>query len=163
MNSTKTLHYFRYQTTNYNSLYNLCKIPKVQNTIWSIFPRIPHSSYSLLWRYIHTLLKNSEKIGGHVLNKKNILSVLHAPLFHAFSRRTQLVCDVLNFSFTSLSIKVTNPLVNVTKMPPSYSSLPSSTKNATFYWQKCYFEAKSLGLFYCELLSTTPRRNFRSI
>ena len=24
------------------------KIPKVQNTIWSIFPRIPHSSYSLL-------------------------------------------------------------------------------------------------------------------
>ena len=95
----------RYQTTKYNSLYNLCKIPKVQNTIWSIFPRIPHSSYSLLWRYIHILLKNSEKIGGHVLNKKNILSVLHAPLFLPFSRRTQLVCDVLTFTLTSFSDK----------------------------------------------------------
>ena len=95
----------RYQTTKYNSLYNLWKISKVQNTIWSIFPRIPHSSYSLLWRYIHILLKNSEKIGGHVLNKKNILSVLHAPLFLPFSRRTQLVCDVLTFTLTSFSDK----------------------------------------------------------
>ena len=40
-----------------------------------------------------------------MLNKKNILSVLHAPLFLPFSRRTQLVCDVLTFTLTSFSDK----------------------------------------------------------
>ena len=146
----------RYQTTKYNSLYNLCKIPKVQNTIWSIFPRIPHSSYSLLWRYIHILLKNSEKIGGHVLNKKNILSVLHAPLFLPFSRRTQLVCDVLTFTLTSFSDKW---LIHLAMSPKCLldtpvchpvQKMPHFTDKSAIFRQKVwdYFIANSFRLHH---------------
>jgi len=56
-----------------------------------------------------------------VLNKKNIFSVLHAPLFLSFSRRTQLVYDVLTFTLTSFSDKW---LINTAMSPKCLLDTP---------------------------------------
>ena len=124
-----------------------------------VFPRIPHSSYSLLWRYTHILLKNSEKIGGHVLNKKNILSVLHAPLFLPFSRRTQLVCDVLTFTLTSFSDKW---LINLAMSPKCPLILQSAIqyKKCHILLTKVLFLGKTFGVWdncHVKQLGQMPR------
>ena len=107
----------RYQTTKYRSLYNSYKIQNVHKLILSISDNLSHGKHGLLKRSIHILLKNSEKIGGHVLNKKKLVPGLHAPLFLIFSKMTQSIWYPSYFHFHIISKTVTNPLGSVTKMP----------------------------------------------
>ena len=104
-----------------------------QNLIWSTFGCFPHGRPTLFYRSIHILSKTNEKIGGHVLNKKIILSCLHAPLFLIFSKMLHPKWYPSYFHFHIISKTVTNPVDSITRKPYWYSSLPSSTKNATFY------------------------------
>ena len=56
----------RYRSTNSKSLYNSYKITNFHQLILANCIPFPHARHALLYRSIHILGKNSEKIGGHV-------------------------------------------------------------------------------------------------